>query len=62
MGKPVGEILKIIQPNPKITLPQLACLTGLTQRGIEWNISKLKADGFLGRIGPNKGGYWEINR
>jgi len=34
--------------------------TGLTSRGIEWNIAELKARGFLERIGPDKGGYWKV--
>jgi predicted HTH transcriptional regulator len=29
-------------------------------KAIEWNISKLKAAGVLVRIGPDKGGHWEI--
>jgi predicted HTH transcriptional regulator len=28
--------------------------------GIEWNLSKLKANGLLERIGSNKSGHWKV--
>jgi ATP-dependent DNA helicase RecG len=34
---------------------------GLTRRGVEWNLRKLKEDGIIRRIGSDRGGYWEIN-
>jgi len=34
--------------------------TGLTRRGIEWNLSKLKAKGLIERNGSPKGGYWKV--
>ncbi|MBU1166004.1 winged helix-turn-helix transcriptional regulator, partial [Candidatus Micrarchaeota archaeon] len=47
--------------NPRITQKELMTETGLTRRGVEWNLSKLKNEGKLKRIGPDKGGHWEIN-
>ena len=38
----VEKILKAIKDNPKITQNELAEITGLTRRGIEWNLAKLK--------------------
>jgi len=38
----------------------LAERIGLTRRGIEWNLKKLKDDKIIQRVGPDKGGYWEI--
>ena len=35
-------------------------MTGLTKRGVEWNLSKLKAKGLIRREGGDKGGYWEV--
>ncbi len=54
------KIISLIKENPLITIPQLAEKIGLTVKGIEWNIKKLKEDGKLKRVGPAKGGYWEI--
>ena len=33
---------------------------GITQKGIEWQIIRLKKDGILERIGPARGGYWKV--
>jgi len=35
-------------------------ITGLTRRGIEWNLAKHKKEGTIKRIGPDKGGYWGV--
>ncbi len=54
------KILRQIKSNPKITLKELQRNTGLSRQGIEWNISKLKQEGRIERIGPDKGGYWKV--
>ena len=56
----MGKILEEIRKNPKVTRKELSDLTGLSIRGIEWNLDKLKKQGIIKRIGPAKGGYWEI--
>jgi ATP-dependent DNA helicase RecG len=56
----VEKIIKLLKDNPQISQRELANITGLTQRGIEWDISKLKDSGQLERIGPDKGGYWKV--
>ena len=58
--KTVEKILDAIKSNPKITQNELAEIAGLTRRGIEWNLAKLKEKGIVKRIGPAKGGYWEV--
>ena len=58
-----GEnILALIGANPEITTMVLAKETGLTEKGIEWNINRLKESGRLRRVGPDKGGHWEVIR
>ena len=54
------KIFELIRNNPDITTAQLAELTGLTPKGIEWQIAQLKKNGSLKRIGPDKGGHWKI--
>ena len=56
------KIIELIKKNPAITIPKIASETGLTVKGIEWNLKKLKEAGILERIGPAKGGYWKINK
>lgn len=58
--KTVGKIIKAIEDNPKITRSGLSKITGLSIRGVEWNLKKLKEKGVIKHVGPNKGGYWEI--
>ena len=62
VGKTVGKILALINENPKITREEISAKTGLTIRGVEWNLNKLKKEGVLKRIGPAKGGYWGVVR
>jgi len=54
------KILKLIQENQNITASELAETLGISQKGIEWQLKKLKEDGKLIRIGPDKGGHWEV--
>lgn len=58
--KTVEKIKELIQFNSKITQKEIATKTGLTTRGIEWNLKLMKQKGIIRRIGPTKGGYWEI--
>ena len=53
-------IVTIPADNPSATRQQLAKATGLTVRGVEWNLKALKDAGRIRRIGPDKGGHWEV--
>jgi ATP-dependent DNA helicase RecG len=54
------KIIQLMTANNKITTEELAEKTGITQKGIEWNIQNLKQKGIIKRIGPDKGGQWKI--
>ena len=54
------KIVLCMQENKNITIPEIAEQIGITERGVKKHISKLKAEGKITRIGPAKGGYWEI--
>ena len=60
VGETVGEILQAIRENPKITREGLCKITGLSIRGVEWNLAKLKKERKLKRVGSTKAGHWEI--
>ncbi len=49
-----------IQRNPRVTLPDLSSILGVTRRTIARDIATLKAAGRLRRVGPDKGGHWEV--
>ena len=58
--KTSGKILDILKQEEHLTIPELARLIGVTERSIERNIRKLQDQGLLRRIGPAKGGHWEV--
>ena len=54
------KILALIKDSPVITTDELAEKIGISTKGIEWQLKKLQEEGILKRIGPDKGGHWEI--
>jgi len=53
-------ILELLFQHPKMAAPELAEIVGISERKIEQNIATLKKIGRLKRIGPAKGGHWEV--
>ncbi|MCX5797008.1 MAG: putative DNA binding domain-containing protein [Elusimicrobia bacterium] len=53
-------MLELIRCDPAITGPKMAESTGLTLKGVEWNLDALKKQGVLKHVGPRKGGRWEV--
>ena len=58
--KTVEKIILLIKENPNVTQKELVKKTGLTRRGIEWNLAKLKQEKIIKRVGSDKAGHWEI--
>ncbi len=54
------KILSIMKSMPDVTLAELANATGLSIAGVKKNISKLKDANLIRRVGPDKGGHWEV--
>ena len=54
------HILELIQQDPYMTTDQLAKIIGITRRAILKQINKLKNQKRLRRVGPDKGGHWEV--
>nr|WP_281034226.1 winged helix-turn-helix transcriptional regulator [Methanoplanus limicola] len=54
------KIIALISENPFVTMDEMAQKTGISSKGIEWQIKKLKISGRIKRSGPRKGGHWEI--
>ena len=46
--------------NKNITISEMSEKIGVSQRSIERNIEKLQKEGRIERIGPAKGGYWQV--
>jgi ATP-dependent DNA helicase RecG len=54
------KLLELIKENPAISLIELAERMHLTKDGIWYHLKILKQEEILKRVGPAKGGYWEI--
>ncbi len=64
VGEKVGEnekkILSAIEKDKYITYKKLSAILKISEKSIFKNIEKLKQKGMLKRIGPDRGGYWQI--
>lgn len=58
--KTTRKIIEAIAKKSDITQKELAELIGITDDGIKYHITRLRKKGILKRIGPDKGGHWEI--
>ena len=58
--KATQKILEAITNKPDITKKELAAVIGITEDGVKYHITRLRKKGVLKRIGPDKGGHWEI--
>ena len=54
------KILELISASPNITISEIADRLGMTTRGVDKNIKRLKEQGAIRRVGPDKGGHWEV--
>ena len=59
-GKTPDMILGWLAKVPGASIPELAQHLGKSDSAIERAIRKLRADGKLARIGPAKGGHWQV--
>ena len=56
------RIMALIQSNPHITQKMLSEAIGLTRPYIGRKLLDLQSRNIIRRIGPDKGGYWEVSR
>ena len=54
------KIRRMISMNPTVSALDLSKQLGISSRAVEKQIEILKKEGFIKRIGPDKGGHWEI--
>lgn len=58
--KTPDRILSLLSENPTLSIPQLAEDMGKSESAVERAIRKLRKENRLKRIGPAKGGHWEV--
>ena len=54
-------ILNMLSKDGSLSAASLARRIGISPKAIEKHLANLKAAGLLRRIGPDKGGHWEVN-
>ena len=54
------KILVLIESEPIISAKEIAEKLGIISRSVEKHIKNLRDKGILRRVGPDKGGHWEI--
>ena len=60
LGKTLDAILLLLDENPSLSIPEIAEKINKSESAVERAIRKLREEGRLKRIGPAKGGHWEI--
>jgi ATP-dependent DNA helicase RecG len=59
LSKNQEAILRIIKDNPSISKAKLALEVGISENSISRNIEAMRGK-YLRRVGPDKGGHWEV--
>ena len=54
------KIIDLIKEDPYISTTKMAEIIGVDRRNIARNIKKLQEQGVVRRVGPDKGGFWEV--
>ncbi len=54
------KILRLLREQPSSTTAEIAEYLGLSRKGVEWQLRKLKLSDRIIRIGPDKGGNWQV--
>ena len=58
--KTTQKILMCIKNDAYISRQKLAEKCGITPDGIKWQLKQMQQQNLIRRVGPDKGGYWEI--
>jgi ATP-dependent DNA helicase RecG len=59
-GKTHNAVLALLAADPSLSIPEVAERIGKSPRATERIIRTLREAGKLRRIGPAKGGHWEV--
>ena len=54
------KIFNAIKNYPQISARELSVILGISTRAVEKRLAQLKKTGILRRVGPDRGGHWEI--
>ncbi|MGB4585834.1 MAG: ATP-binding protein [Rectinemataceae bacterium] len=54
------KLLRLVKERPELSSAELAILLGISHKGVEWQIKRLKKEGWLSRSGSDRGGRWVV--
>lgn len=54
------QIVNLIIANPSISIAEIAAQTKKAKSGVQKQVKRLQEMGVIRRVGPKKGGHWEI--
>ncbi len=54
------KILALLAEDGRLTAAGIARRIGITAKAVEKHLSRLKAEGIIERVGPDKGGFWKV--
>ena len=60
LNKTDAQILESLEKDSRLTIVDLMENIGLSRNGVKKALGRLKAFGVLRRVGPDKGGHWEV--
>jgi len=58
--KTCGKIVTMLKKNPNLTQNGMAKALGISRQAVQKHLARLKDIGHLRRVGPDKGGHWEV--
>mgnify|MGYP006302086445 CR=1 FL=1 len=58
--KTAQKIVSLIKQRPDITRKELANAVGISDSGVKYHLKKMQDKGVLRRVGPPRGGHWEV--
>lgn len=54
------KIRDLMQQDPHVTIAEISQNMGVSDRAVKKRIEKMKEEGKIRRVGPAKGGHWEV--
>ena len=58
--KTVDRLAELIKAQPHLTQVGMSAALGISRQAVQKHIANLKKAGRLRRVGPDKGGHWEV--
>ena len=58
--KTADRLVSLLKANPHLTQEGMVAALMITRSTVQKHISNLKKSGRLRRVGPDKGGHWEV--